>query len=319
MVKILDCTLRDGGYLNNWWFTEEMAAQCYMHLSHSGINYIELGFLGTEEDFPVDQYGPFRRLNSTIVKNIINDITVPIAAMVDFGKHNLELPEPEESLINLIRVAVHKKNVHEAIDYCQTIKQKGYETSIQLMNYPSYSKGETNEVVHHIRDCPIDYTYIADSYGSMYPMDIPPYIERFRNLETHLGFHPHNNLQLAFANTLSALKWGIDIVDGTVFGMGRGAGNLPLEIIVAYMRKSVPNQFDELPILKFAAEYIMKEHQNNTWGYSLLYAISGIINCHPNYALELMQKNKDIDIESAYKALLKIVNDNHTTYIKGII
>lgn len=281
--QILDCTIRDGGYLNDWNFDKPLVRELYRNLSRTGIDFIEIGFRNRQ---PANK-GIWCSTPEELVREICTGISgVGVALLVDLGKVDLKLvPLAGESHVRLYRVACNKTQVTEAITLCDAIKAKGYLVSLNLMGIANYSSQEFDEAIVHIKASSVDYVYFADSYGSMFPYAMKGYIDALKQTGKKIGFHAHNNLQLAFANTLEALRHGIDIVDGTVYGMGRGAGNLPLEVLLTYLeRVKGHNKYNALPVLDLVDRYFMKIHQEVKWGYNLPYMLSGSNSVHPNYA-----------------------------------
>jgi len=303
--QILDCTIRDGGYINNWHFDKKMVREVYRSLSKSGVDFVELGFRGTEKDFDPSVYGPFRFTTEETLQEIVAGIEGPrISIMGDYGKIELDhLEDQKNSVADMVRIAVHKNEVFGAIDLLEKIKARGYITSLQAMGFTSYIAKEKDELKNALRDSGVDYFYIADSYGSIFPNQMEGLFEPFQELETiKLGFHPHNNLQMAFANTLEAIRINVNIIDSTIYGIGRGAGNLPTEVLIAYMNVQGNNKYNIIPVLNCVDRYFVDIMKNTPWGYQLPYMISGIFKCHPYYASELV-KRKEYSIEDIWKAL----------------
>jgi 4-hydroxy 2-oxovalerate aldolase len=228
-----------------------------------------------------------------------------LAIMADYGKISPSDFTPKEgSNISLIRLASHKNTMKDALILLQKIKEKGYETSIQAMGYSSYSEKEREELAGMLEGSAVDYAYMADSYGSIFPDQIEKMLEPLLELRpsVKIGFHPHNNLQMAFANSLEAIKCGVDIIDGSIFGMGRGAGNLPIEIVLLYLSERVPDKYNVVPILNCIDKYYIEMQENIGWGYQLSYMLSGLLQCHPSYAKKLVDL-KEYTMEDILKAL----------------
>ena len=291
-VKILDCTLRDGGYVNNWMFSKELARESYRALSKSGVTFVEMGFRGTEKYFEPEKYGLWRFTPDDLIREVTENIRgAKISVMGDFGKFDLDdLSPADESPVSLVRIAVHKNKVNGAIDLLDKIKVKGYLTSLQCMGYSTYSEFERQKLIDRLKSSEIDYVYVADSYGSMLPFQIPGFFEPLLEAGFRVGFHPHNNIQMAFANTVGAIRTGVHITDSSIYGMGRGAGNLPTEIILSYLMQQTANTYNVLPILNCIERFFLDLHQETPWGYELPYMISGMLNCHPNYAKEFLRR-----------------------------
>lgn len=308
-VKILDCTIRDGGYVNNWKFDKKLVREVFRALSKSGIDIVEIGYMGTEKYFDRKQFGLWRFSQLEDILEVIEGIKGPrLALMADYGKIDLsDFCDHEDSVIDLIRLAVHKDKTREAIQLLEDIKRKGYEVSLQAMGYSNYSPRERREFVEMLEKTDIDYAYVADSYGSIFPNQIKELVEPLLEIgHIKIGFHPHNSLQMAFANTLEAINCGVNIVDSSIFGMGRGAGNLPTEIIVAYMERNMPDKFNVIPVLNCIDRYFIQMQKEMNWGYSLPFMVSGLFQCHPNYASNLVDR-REYTMEDIWKAM-EVIN-----------
>lgn len=286
--KILDCTIRDGGYLNDWAFDKTLVRELYRNLSRSGIDFIEIGFRNQQ----LPKMGIWCSTPEELINEVCEGIAgVGIALLVDLGKVNLDqIPAAEKSLVKLYRVACNKSDVLQGLRLCEAIKARGYLVSLNLMGIVNYSKEDLEAIIPMIKNSSVDYVYFADSYGSLFPYEVKSYIDILKPVGKKIGFHPHNNLQLAFANTLEALQNGIDIVDGTIFGMGRGAGNLPLEVLLTYLeRVKGHDRYNALPVLDLIDRFFLKMNEEIRWGYNLPYMLSGANCVHPNYAKYMME------------------------------
>jgi 4-hydroxy 2-oxovalerate aldolase len=303
--KILDCTIRDGGYINNWNFDKKFVREVYRALSKSGVDFVEVGFRGTEKFFNKDEYGLWRFSSEGDIREIIKGIKGPkIAIMADFGKiESSDFCEKEDSVVDLIRVAAHKNKTEDAVKLLEEIKGKGYEVSLQAMGYSNYTVSERKDFINLLKKSSIDYAYVADSYGSIFPNQINDLISPLLELhDIKIGFHPHNSLQMAFANTLEAINCGVHIVDSSIFGMGRGAGNLPTEIILSFMGQQMPDKFNVIPVLNIVDRYFIDMQKELNWGYQLPFMLSGLFQCHPYYAKNLVGR-REYTMEDIWKVL----------------
>ena len=317
-VEILDCTIRDGGYLNNWNFDKKIVKEVYRNISKTGVDIIELGF---RNDPKGANFGQWYSVTEGLLNELVGNISgIPIVLMVDYGKVDVTtIPDANKSIVKIYRVACHKDKVIEAIRLCEEIKIKGYLTSIQLMGIVGYTPGDLEAVTKPLTESSLDYVYFADSYGSLLPQDITRYIQILKPTKKKIGFHAHNSLQLAFANTLAALNNGIDIVDATIFGMGRGAGNLPLETLIAYFEKTLNHKkYNSLPVLDLIDRYFIELNNEFKWGYSLPYMLSGIFEVHPNYAKRLVDYH-EYNVDDMVKVLEVVKGLRPTGYNKDII
>ncbi len=300
-VKVLDCTIRDGGYINNWDFSPSMVRDIYQRLSRAGVDFIEVGFRDSESaETPLWRRCPEDEL-AKIKKGIQG---AKIVVMVDFGKAGPEdfLPV-EESSVDMVRIAVHKDKVYHALDLASQIKAKGYMVSIQLMGYPQYSEDEKEELFLRLSREDLDYVYVADSYGSLLPDQVERLISPLTSIEgIKVGFHPHNNLQLAFANTLQAIKSGASVVDSTLYGMGRGAGNLSTETLLSYLQQHDRDKYNVIHALFCVDMYLLPLKKKLEWGYQLPFMLSAICQCHPYYAKEVVEA-REYTVDELWKIL----------------
>lgn len=302
--EILDCTIRDGGYLNDWDFDRRFVRELYRNLSRTGIDVVEIGFRNIQKK----GYGIWYSTPEALLHELFGDISgASIALLIDQGEVDLKhIPDAKDSLVSLYRIASHKDKVQEGIELCEIIKKRGYRTSLQLMGIVGYSREDKESLIKPLSASSADYIYFADSYGSLFPGQIKELVDWLKPTGKKIGFHPHNNLQLAFANTLEAISCGIDIVDGTVYGMGRGAGNLPLEVLIIYLEKTLNHEkYNSIPVLDLIDRYFLKLHDEIRWGYNLPYMLSGLLEVHPNYVKTLTDR-KEHTVDDMVKILESI-------------
>ncbi|MBU0567002.1 aldolase catalytic domain-containing protein [bacterium] len=319
--EILDCTIRDGGYLNNWHFDKKLVREVYRALSKCGVDFVEIGYKGTEEHFSPDEYGLWRFSYEDDICEVVSNIKgARLAIMADYGKIKAEdFCRCQDSLIDLVRVAAHKDDLEEAVSLLEKIKEKGFSVALNAMGYSNYSRDEQSALLGLIKDAELDYFYVVDSYGSLFPHQIEPIFEPLLNIaHIKMGFHPHNNLQMAFANTLEAIRCGVHIIDSTIYGMGRAAGNLPTEVIIAYLEKEKKDRYNSIPLLNIIDRYFIDLQNENKWGYQLPYMLSGMFCCHPNYAKGLVDY-REYTIEDIYKALDHIRQKNSVGFSRVLL
>jgi len=320
-MQILDCTIRDGGYINSWKFEKGLVREVYRALSKSGVDYIELGFRGTEKYFDPQIYGRWRFSTEEDLSEVTRNISgAKIALMGDYGKIELDdLILQKDSCVDLVRVAVNKNNIFNAIDLLEEIKGKGYKVSLQCMGYSTYTDNEKYDLLDALAKTDLDYVYVADSYGSMFPHQIKSFLEPFLNIGSiKVGFHAHNSLQMAFANSLEAIRAGCQMIDCTIYGMGRAAGNLPTEILISYLANLSPERYNAIPVLNIIDQYFLPIMIKNPWGYQLPFMLSGIFQCHPNYPKRLID-TKEFTIEDIWKALEYIKGKDPVGFKKEIV
>jgi len=320
-IKLLDCTMRDGGYVNNWDFDKKLVREAYRALSKAGVDYVELGYHGTEEYFDKNKYGAFRFCKAEDINDICRGIDgAMVALMVDHGKFRVsDLAQYEDTPVKLIRIAFHKDKLEESLALVSQIKDQGFKCSINLMGFGSYTEQDRDKLLALLKEMPLDYAYVADTYGSMFPNQIPDFYKPLLDIKhVEWGFHAHNNLQMGFANSLAAINAGASIVDGSIFGMGRGAGNLPTEIMLGYLSRVMPERYNVIPVLNLIDRYFGEIHRKYGWGYNLPHMLSGTYGCHPNYAKNLVER-KEYDIEDIWNILGIIKGNEPIGYKKELV
>jgi len=298
--KIVDCTIRDGGLVNNWDFSVEFVQHLYEGLNEAGVDYMEIGYKNSPKLLGgADSSGPWRFLNDDFLKKVIpQKKNTKLSALVDIGRvdENDILPR-NESLLDLIRVACYSKDVDKAIDLVNKFHERGYETTINIMALSNVMEKDLLENLEMIKDCPVDVVYVVDSYGSLEPSDIQYLVEKFmRHLpDKKLGIHAHNNMQLAFANTLLASQLGVEYLDASVYGMGRAAGNCPTELLVTRLKNP---KYNLRPVLGIIERYMVPLREKEEWGYLIPYMITGTLDEHPRTAMALRNSpDKDRYVE----------------------
>lgn len=305
-LELLDCTIRDGGYINDWSFSDDFGQSLYGAVSESGCSYIEIGFFNPK----TKHQSPWCNCTPSVLCKIKGTRTggAGIAVMIDFGSCELsDIPDPKDYPVDLIRVATPKKNRAAATEFAAQLARRGFQTTINYMAITEYSNEEILDLVtiinRHKDD--VKYFYVADSFGSLLPARAREVFSVLSfGTNAKLGFHPHNNLQLAFANSLEAIEAGFAIIDGSIYGMGRGAGNLFLEAALAFLEKHT-TRFKLLPVLQFADLFVDALKNTYSWGYSLPQLISGVLSCHPNYPTNLLAE-KLYTADEIYHMLQKL-------------
>ncbi|MBD2864346.1 aldolase catalytic domain-containing protein [Paenibacillus oceani] len=287
-AKILDCTIRDGGLVNNWDFSVEFVRDLYYSLNAAGVEYMEIGYKNSAKLLKGADSGPWRFLDEAFLREVIPQKgDTKLSALVDIGRvdENDILPR-NESLLDMIRVACYIKDVDKALDLVNKFHSYGYETSINIMALSHVMEHDLIEAFHAIAKSPVDVVYIVDSYGSLNHRDIEYLVTKFqRHLpDKQLGIHAHNNMQLAFSNTIMAAERGLQFLDASVFGMGRAAGNCNTELLVSYLKNP---KYELRPVLEVIERRMIPLREKVEWGYIVPYMMTGILNEHPRIAMAL--------------------------------
>lgn len=323
-IQVLDCTLRDGGYCNNWEFGLDNINYIIDKLLEANIDIIELGFLSDCKE-PTQNNSIFR--GSDKLKSILNtrEKHSKFLCMCNYGEIDFDKLENKSSMcIDGIRLAFHKNNWKDALAQGKLIKEKGYELYIQPMVTESYSDKELIEMVEYANTIMPEAFYIVDSFGSvkrdsllrMYYL-----INHSLNPNIKIGFHSHNNMQLSYANAQSFVDIFDDrekIIDSSVFGMGRGAGNLNTELFAEYLNLSCQTHYSIKPLLQIMDNVLDNIYSKHYWGYSLPHYLSALYNCHPNYATYLSSKNK-LTVESIDNILKRIPETEKINFNQKLI
>ena len=289
-VQLLDCTLRDGGYCNDCHFGFENEKKIVNGLVESNIDVIECGFFkeSIEYDSDYTRFNSLEQVGRIIPQNRGGKLFVVLA---DYGKFDpKKLPDYNGASVDGIRVAFHKKDISGGLEACQKVKEKGYKVFVQAMVSVAYTDEEFLELISRVNEIEPYAFYIVDSFGMMKRKDLTRlfYIVE-HNLKPciWIGFHSHNNLQLAYSNAQSLVDMQTNrklIVDSSVYGMGRGAGNLNTELFVQYLNENADGKYKLKPLLEIIDDIINDFYQKNYWGYSLANYLSASHNAHPNYA-----------------------------------
>ena len=225
--------------------------------------------------------------------------------MSDIGRSlKEELIPKKDSVVDMIRIATYIHQIPAAIELIEDAHAKGYETTVNIMAISKSFDDELDEVLAQLSKTNVDVIYIADSFGSFYPEQIKKLTEKYLKVAQEngkkVGIHAHNNLQLAYANTLEAMIYGTSFLDVTISGLGRGAGNCPLELLIGFLKNP---KYKLMPVLKFIEEFIVPLEKELDWGYSIPYMLTGQLNEHPRAAMKARDE-KDTNYREFYRTLL---------------
>lgn len=293
-ITVLDCTLRDGGYVNNWGFGEYNIKRIISALSSSNIDIVECGYLSSNKGQKLLNSTMFQDINQ--VENILQSLSTSAqhVVMIDHGEYDLKTLQPSQ--VKGIRYAFHKAQWEEALEQVAYLVNKGFYVYVQPMVTLNYSDDELLRLIARTNTIKPYAFYIVDSFGAMKKEDIirlETLVHHNLDPDIYLGYHSHNNLQLAFSNALEFLELSKKrkiILDTSVFGMGRGAGNLPTELLVNHLNENTDKDYKIEPLLNIMDKCISRIYSQKRWGYSTAHYLSAIYNCHPNYSNYLINK-----------------------------
>jgi 4-hydroxy 2-oxovalerate aldolase len=308
---VLDCTIRDGGLANDSYFTLETVRGVYKACCEARIDYVELGYRNSREMLAPDEYGPWRFCDEADLRKVVEGVEnqgTKIAVMQDAHKARAEdlLPK-SESVVDTIRVATYVKDIDKAIALENAARAKGYETTINIMSISIESDWELDPALEQIgHETGVVACYVVDSFGALYSEQVDYFVRKYQRIlkDREVGVHFHNNQQLAFANTIEGIIRGANFVDGTVYGLGRAAGNCPLELLLGFLKNP---KFNIRPILDCVANTIMPLQKEIEWGYMIPHMITGILNQHPRAAMAALKSANRSKYREFYDRMLELV------------
>ena len=296
-IKVVDCTVRDGGLMNKWQFEDEFVEQVYLANTKAGIDYMEIGYLSSESAFSRKEFGPWKFCAESDIQRIIGhngEKKIKLSAMADIGRIDYDdIPLSENSSLDMVRVACYVHQVDAAIALAHHCMDKGFEATINLMAVSTVGHRELEEALNDLSQCRVPIIYLVDSFGAFYSEDIDTLSQKYMAAlpDKTIGIHTHNNQQLAFANTIAAIINGANYLDGSLYGIGRGAGNCPLELLVSFLKNP---KFKVKPLIEVIESHIFPWRKKIDWGYFIPYMMTGVLNQHPRSAMAHMEsENKD--------------------------
>lgn len=297
-IKVLDCTLRDGGLINDHQFDEKFVRAVVQSISAAGIDYCELGYRASKTAFSPDKFGQCKFCDEDFIRRIIEGIELKtkLATMVDVGRVEVaQVPDKKDSVVDMVRVACYIKEIDKAIDLAKRFHDKGYETTINIMAISTALQPDMEEALNDLENAPVKAVYVVDSFGALFSEQIHFLVKLYGQYlwpkKIEVGIHCHNNQQLGFANTIEAIRKGANFLDATVFGIGRAAGNCPTELLLSFLKNP---KFKLDPILEVIEKEFLPLREKIEWGYLIPYMVTGILNQHPRAAMALRQtKDKD--------------------------
>lgn len=297
-IKVMDCTLRDGGLVNNFAFSDEFVKDLYQANIKAGVDYMEFGYKASKELFDPAKFGKWKFCNEEDIRAIVGENNSPlkISVMADVGRcdYKKDILPKKDSVIDMVRVATYIHQIPTAIEMIEDFKKKGYEVTVNIMAVSKVNTEDLDAGLKLLARSSVDVIYLVDSFGYFYPEQITKLAQKYVSIANDsgkiVGIHAHNNQQLAFANTIEACRMGVSLLDATVSGMGRGAGNCFLEALLSFLKNP---KYEELPIIRFIEKHMLKlKEEGAVWGYDLPYLLTGILNSHPSTAINFIKENR---------------------------
>lgn len=305
-IRIVDATLRDGGLVNNFRFTDEFVKDLYLTNIKAGVDVMEFGYKASKEMFDVKDFGKWKFCDDEDIRAIVgeNNTDLKVAVMADVGRcdYKTDIHPRAESPIDVIRVATYLNQIPAAVDVIEDAAAKGYEVTCNIMAISNAQESDIRVALDILGKSPVNVFYVVDSFGALFPEQIARiaalYCEFAEKYGKKVGIHAHNNQQLAFANTVEAVGDGVDWLDGTYSEMGRGAGNCAMELLLGFLKNPKYNIY---PAIQFIEKHMTKLKEDGVvWGYDMQYLLTGMLNQHPRTAIQFT-KDKRKDFSNFYK------------------
>ena len=286
-IKVLDCSIRDGGLINQWQFSDEFVRATYQALNEAGIDYVEIGYKASKNQFDPKKFGKWRFCEDDEVRRLLDGIEPKskLSCMVDIGRVEEKDIQPfDQSPFDMIRVATYIRDIDKAIALASMIMDKGYEATVNIMAVSTNLEREIDEALDDLSKTNIPIVYVVDSYGAMYCEDVTFLVKKYIQAlpGKTIGIHTHNNRQLAFGNTIQGIIDGANMLDGSVYGIGRGPGNCCIELLLTFLQNP---KFKLRPVLDLIQNHYLPLRQKIEWGYIIPYMITGMLNEHPRIAI----------------------------------
>ena len=307
-LKVLDCTIRDGGLMNEHRFEDSFVRRVYETCVAAGIDYMELGYKADRKIFVDSAAGPWKFCTEDDMRRIVgeNPTGIKLSVMADAERtdYHTDILPREQSVLSCIRIASYVHQVPTALDMIKDAHDKGYQTTFNLMALSTVQERDLFDALEVVVASPVDVVYVVDSFGSFYSEQVRDLTGKFvklaRDAGKEVGIHAHNNQQLAYANTIEAMLAGATWLDATIAGLGRGAGNCPTELLLGFLKNP---KFHLRPVLECVQDLFVPLSKELDWGYSIPYMLTGQLNIHPRMAIEMRESSTPDNYVQFYDSL----------------
>jgi len=311
-IKIMDCTVRDGGLINDHQFTDGFVKAVYDTCVRAGVDAMEFGYKADGKIFAPSNFGKWKFCNEDTLRQIVDDnpTELQLAVMADAERtdYHTDILPKDQSVIDIVRVATYIHKIPTALDMIKDACDKGYRVTVNLMAVSTIQDRELAEALEILASTSVCAIYIVDSFGAYYSEQIRDltvqFLKAVEGKGIEIGIHAHNNQMLAYANTLEALIVGANRLDATINGMGRGAGNCPMELLLGFLKNP---KFNLRPVLEcIQNEFLPLEKTNQMeWGYKIPYMITGQLNMHPRDAIKMRSGGAPDDYVGFYDQMIE--------------
>ncbi len=311
-LKVLDCTIRDGGLMNDHRFTDEFVRAVYQADVAAGVDYMEIGYKASKKAFKRADHGTWKFSDEADIRRIVGDkkkgeTKISVMADAERTDYHVDILPKKDSVVDMIRVATYIHQIPTALDMIKDAHDKGYETCINIMAVTAVPDVELDSALDVLAKSEVGTMYVVDSFGNMYSEQIRHLVKKFLHhcqpAGKEVGIHTHNNMQLAYSNTIEAIILGCNLVDASICGLGRGAGNCPMELALSFLHNP---KFKIRPILQCMQETVEPLRKDVRWGFAIPYMLTGCLNRHPKAAMDFMESD---DYENIVKFYDQVVED----------
>lgn len=327
LIKLLDCSLRDGGYINDWNFGHDNMVSIFERLVESNVDMIEVGFLDNRRQFDIN-----RSIipNTDCVEKIFGGLDrkhALVFGMIDYGTCDIStIKHRKDSWLDGIRVIFKEQLRDSALKYIKQLKDLGYLVSAQLVSVTTYTEETLMDLIRLANEVKPYAVSMVDTYGLMHQNNLIHYFDILNNNldpEIALGYHGHNNFQMGYANCIEMLSQSKTtdrtiLVDGTLYGMGKSAGNAPIELISMHLNVKYGKYYDISQMLEAIESNIMQFYKPATWGYNMFFYLAALNDCHPNYVRDLMS-TRSLSIKQVNELLGRLQGEKKILYDKSYL
>jgi 4-hydroxy 2-oxovalerate aldolase len=290
-IKVMDCTIRDGGLMNDHQFEDGLVKAVYQACAAGGIDYMEIGYKASRRLFAQGQSGKWKFCTEDDLRKVVGEANTPLklSVMADAERtdYHTDILPSDQSVIDMVRIATYISQIPAALDMIKDAHDKGYETTVNLMAISTVQERELDEALELLAHSEADVIYLVDSFGALYSEQVHYLVRKYlhyaRSSGKQVGIHAHNNLQLAYSNTIEAIILGANYLDATLAGLGRGAGNCPLELLLGFLHNP---KFRMRPIIECVVNHVEPLREKMQWGFDLAYMMTGLLNQHPRAAIK---------------------------------